>query len=164
MAAHWDYKLQNKATKSLPGEPTLSGGNATVLALPSARTTTATMSEMQSADANVTKALEGTSGAAPKGRIASYIEALATSREAIVRNNLFVFLSSTESALDGRIVSIDPSALNVAKVLKRYGGAAMEEDILEDISAGALEVYRNGVSTSLDEEILNRDILTLPVL
>lgn len=160
MAAHWDYKLQDKVMKALPGKPH-SRGNATLLALPSVGNTTRMLAKMQSVKANATETLEGSPRAAPKGRIASYIEALATSREMIVQKNLFIFLSSTESALDGRIVSVDASALNVADVLKRYG-AALEGDVLEEISEGNLEIYRNGLSTSLDEEVSNGDVLTLP--
>jgi len=151
VAAHWDYKLQNKVIKSLPGKP------LSQLALPSAGNSTRILAETQSVavEVNMTETLGSSSRVAQKGRIASYIEALTTSRETIVHNNMFVFLSSTKSALDGRIVSIDPSACNVADVLEKY-------DILDDISDGTFEIYQNGVSTSLDDVVSNGDVLTLP--
>ena len=95
-----------------------------------------------------------------KGRIASYIDALTSSRETIVQNNLFFFISSTKS-LDGKIVSIDPSSSNVADVLKKYG-ANINGRVIDDISGGTLEMYRNGVIISMDEELCNGDVLTLP--
>ena len=156
VAAHWDYKLQNKVIKSLPDQP-LSHGDTTMLALPSAGNSTSILAETQSlaVEVNMTKTTGSSSRVAQKGRIASYIEALTTSRETIVHNNMFVFLSSTKSALDGRIVSIDPSACNVADVLEKY-------DILDDISDGTLEIYQNGVRSSLYEVVSNGDVLTLP--
>jgi len=160
VAAHWDYKLQNKVIKSLPGtsekEP-LSHESTPMLALPSEIQPLAVKVNI----AKASKVADRPSRVAQKGRIASYIESLTTSRETIVQNNLFVFLSSNDSALDGRIVSIDPAACNVADVLEKYG-AAINKDILDDIADGTLEIYQNGVSTSLDEELSNGDVLTLP--
>merc|ERR1739845_262955 len=96
-----------------------------------------------------------------KGRIQSHIEALTTSREVIVQNNIFVFLSSTKNALDGRIVSIDPSACNVVHVLQKYSDT-IDEQILYGILEGSLGLFKNGVSTSLDARVCNGDVLTLP--
>jgi hypothetical protein len=148
VAAHWDYKLQNKVIQSLP-ESFLPEGITPVLP-----PLYESIPEEQSIVAYPSRAIQ-------KGRIASYIDALATSRETIVQNNLFVFLSSTEQAIDGNIVSIDPSATQVADVLKKFG-ANIEGNMLDDITTGALTIYRNGVGTSLDEELYNGDVLTLP--
>lgn len=148
VAAHWDYKLQNKVIQSLP-ESYLPEGITPVLPPLSE-----SIPEEQTIVAYPSRAIQ-------KGRIASYIDALATSRETIVQNNRFVFLSSTEQAIDGNrnIVSIDPSATQVADVLKKFN---INGNMLDDISTGALTIYRNGVSTSLDEELYNGDVLTLP--
>ncbi|KAL7541268.1 hypothetical protein ACHAXR_010763 [Thalassiosira sp. AJA248-18] len=162
VAAHWDYKLQNKVTKSLP-DNTVSHGNTPLLALPPASNSTTTLAEIQPVKANssTTETAEGSSRFSQKGRVASHIEALTTSRETIVQNYRFIFLSSTESALDGRIVSIDASASNIADVLEKYC-STIGEDTLNDISDGTMEIFQNGVSTSLDGELLNGDVLTLP--
>ena len=160
VASHWEYKLQNKVIKSLPDKPLSSsiGDKPTLLALPSEL-----QQSVEEEEVSITKVSDTSFSreVSSKGRIASYIEALSTSRETIVQNNLFVFISSTESALDGRIVSIDPFASSIADVLERYGNA-MEEDILDDISTGNIEIYQNGVRTSMEEELSNGDVLTLP--
>ena len=96
-----------------------------------------------------------------KASSSSVLDALTSSRETIVQNNLFFFISSTKSALDGKIVSIDPSSSNVADVLKKYG-ANIDGRVFDDISGGTLEMYRNGVIISMDEELCNGDVLTLP--
>ena len=153
VASHWDYKQQvTKALPdSLPQETT-----PTILALPSELT-------------NITDAVPETllrtsrkfkkkSRLLASSRVASYIEALTTSRETIVQNNLFIFLSSTDSALDGKILSIDPSTSKVADILQKYGGN--EEDIIEYLDG--LMIYQNGVRISLDEELSNGDVLTIP--
>jgi len=151
VAAHWDYKLQNKATICLPDKP-LSYGNTAMLAL---------RSEIQPVDIDNAAVNRSPTREPQKGRIASYIDALTSSREAIVQNNLFFFISSTKSALDGKIVSIDPSSSNVADVLKKYG-ANINGRVIDEISGGTLEMYRNGVIISMDEELCNGDVLTLP--
>lgn len=141
VAAHWDYKLKP-----------LSSGNTPMLALPSE------IKPVEAAEVSIT---EVSSKVSQKGRVASYIDALTTSRETIVQNNLFVFLSSTESALDGRIVSTDPSASYIADVLEKYG-ATDDRRILDDISDGTLKIYQNGIISSLNERLSNGDVLTLP--
>lgn len=141
VAAHWDYKLKP-----------LSSGNTPMLALPSE------IKPVEAAEVGIT---EVSSKVSQKGRVASYIDALTTSRETIVQNNLFVFLSSTESALDGRIVSTDPSASYIADVLEKYG-ATDDRRILDDISDGTLKIYQNGIISSLNERLSNGDVLTLP--
>jgi hypothetical protein len=153
VAAHWDYKLQNKATICLPDKP-LSHGNIAMIGL---------RSEMQPMGEEVdnTTVNKSPTREPHKGRIASYIDALTSSRETIVQNNLFFFISSTKSALDGKIVCIDPSSCNVADVLKKYG-ANIEGRVIDDISGGTLEIYRNGVIISMDDELCNGDVLTLP--
>ena len=158
VAAHWDYK------QALPES---SGTSSGMLALPSAGNFTRILADIQpvAIDVNISDVSGGSSArVAQKGsRIASYIDALSTSRETIVQNNRFIFLSSTNSALDGRIVSIDPSVSNVAAILEKYG-ATIDEGTLDDISEGTLEIYRNGLQmqSDCDEELSNGDVLTLP--
>ena len=144
VAAHWDYKLQSKVIESLPG---VSHPSRMSPVLPQ-------LSKLKPED----QMMNNPSRATQKGRIASYIDALAASRETIVQNNLFVFISSTERAIDGNIVSIDPSANKVADVLRKFS-VNIDEKML---STGAWNMYRNGVSTSLDGELFNGDVLTLP--
>ena len=151
VAAHWDYKLQNK---EIPDKP-LSYGNTTIIP----HSSDVRLEEEEADTATVTNI---PSRELPKGRIASYIDALTSSRETIEQNNLFFFISSTKSALDGKIVSIDPSASSVTDILKKYS-AEMYETLIDDIAAVGPEIYRNGVTIiSLDEELCNGDILTFP--
>ena len=161
VAAHWDYKVLNKMIKTLP-QSLPSGVNIPTLALPSVATTAINNIENISTRDFIEVDIPETPDTslrndARKGRIASYIEALTTARQNLVQTNLFVFLSSTGSALDGKLVSIDPSACTVASVLEKYG-------ITIDESIRALEIYQNGMSTSLAKELCNGDVLTLPEL
>ena len=96
-----------------------------------------------------------------KGRIVSSIEALKTSQESLVKSHLFIFISSTVNALDGRIVSLDPSASLVSDVFKQY---ACETDggSVTDVAFESIEMCRNGIRISLEEELSNGDVLTLP--
>ena len=137
VAAHFDYKMPTQSDK-LSAKSLLQG--STMRALPSSTTTEP----------------EKPPRAKKKSRIASYIEALSTSRETIVRNHLFVFLSSTNNALDGRIVSIESNVSDVADILRKYCG---EYDI---VSEDTLVIFQNGVRTSLDAKLCNGDVLTLP--
>lgn len=149
VAAHWDYKLQNKMANALPHDPKI------LLALPAA-----SIDKHHEVDPIPVETSQD-KPAAEKGRIASYIEALATSRERLVKNNVFIFISSSESALDGRIISLDPSSCMVADVLTRHG-AAVENDIIDHVFRGSIMLYRNGVRVALDDELCNGDVLTLP--
>lgn len=156
VAAHWDYKLQGKA---LPDESSSDKGTPPILALPPTGAFTSSLTESKPDATNAPAHPPGPK----KGRVASYIEALAASRESIVRKSIFVFLSSTESALDGRIVGVDPSS-SCADVLEKYGSksALDDEGIVDGIADGTLEVYRNGARSSLDAELRNGDVLTFP--
>jgi len=148
VTAHWDYKLQNKMANTLPHDSKI------LLALPAA---SIDKHEVEPIPVETSQ----DKPAAEKGRIASYIEALATSRESLVKNNVFIFISSSESALDGRIISLDPSSCMVADVLTQHGAAA-EKDIIDHVSHGSIVLYRNGVRVALDDELCNGDVLTLP--
>jgi hypothetical protein len=72
----------------------------------------------------------------------------------IIQNNLFIFISSTKSALDGRIVSINPSESKVADVLKKFGARSSD--------GNNPEMFINGVTVSLSKTLCNGDVLTLP--
>jgi len=158
VAAHWDYKLTNK---SLPSDASPDNNKySSGLALPASGSDTASFDEDElDVEESLETILAGKLNTSAqettrKSRIASYIEALTTSRENIVRQNLFVFLSSTRSALDGRIVSVDPSKSTVRDVLSKYGSLGIEES--------DFEVYQNGIRTTLAGELSNGDVLTVP--
>ncbi len=158
VAAHWDYKLTKK---SLPIDASWNSDMYNSgLALPASGLSTTSFDEneiavVDSIDTILTGQLDTPSQETTrKSRIASYIEALAASRENIARKNLFVFLSSTRSALDGRIVSVDPSENTVGDVLNKYGALGIEES--------DFKVYKNGIQTTLAEELSNGDVLTAP--
>lgn len=156
VAAHWDYKLQNK-TPSLP-DKSVTQNNTAILALPSGGSSIGVLAK---ADTKMEQFPESQLSSTQKSRVASYIEALATSREQIVQNSMFVFLSSTESALDGKIVSIDPGLCTVADVISKYEGDAIDEEMLSGVSNG-YQIYKNGLPASLDTPVSNGDVLTLP--
>ena len=150
VAAHWDYKLQNKTTNALN-----EGSTEQPLALPAsvdAETFEPLLSELPTDDI-IKQAPDITPS---KDRVGSYIDALTTSRESLVKNNVFIFISSSKSALDGRIVSIDPASNRVSDVLKQYGSTMSSAIHNEHV------MYRNGVSISQDESLSNGDVLTLP--
>lgn len=152
VAAHWDYKLETKSA-ALPEATSAvtSATNVPILALPAASNVTDTNVEKLSKRKSETNRQSPTSQ--KKGRIESYIEALTTSRETLVETNLFVFLSSTESALDGHLVSIDPSFASIADVLKKSGVE------LDNMTSGI--IFRNGVHATLDDEVSNGDVITV---
>lgn len=148
LAAHWDYKLQPKVSAL----PESSAGSLPMLALPATG---------NFPDTTVEKVTNRESDFEPrpsksqqKGRIESYIEALTNSRENLVQTKIFVFISSTESALDGHLISIDPSIACIADVLEKYGVVSTE--------ISTHKIFRNGVQSTLDQELCNGDVLTLP--
>lgn len=147
VAAHWDYKLETKSA-ALPGESSSPATSLPILALPALKDTRPEMTTARDFDTEqeLTKSQR-------KGRIESYIDALTTSRASIVTTNLFIFISSTESALDGHLISIDPSIASVADVLKKCG-------VDSDVVSG--KMFLNGVKVTLDQELCNGDVLTLP--
>lgn len=149
IAAHWDYKLETKAG-ALPKSPS-PATSLPILALPAASTITDTRAEKITIIESDTEPQSTKSQR--KGRIESYIEALTTSRDDLVQTNLFVFISSTESALDGHLVSINPSNASITKVLEKCG-------VVSDIDGGI--IFRNGLNVTLDHELVNGDVLTLP--
>jgi ppGpp synthetase/RelA/SpoT-type nucleotidyltranferase len=151
VAAHWDYKLQNKATISLPDTPLYLGNITAIDDLNSEET----IHLVEIEDMNATLTMTSSSRDVNKSRISSYIDALTSSREMIIQNNLFIFISSTKSALDGRIVSINPSESKVADVLKKFGARVCSD-------GNNPELYINGVTVSLNKTLCNGDVLTLP--
>ena len=83
-------------------------------------------------------------------RCSSYIEALTSAREDIKANNVFVFISSTASANDGKILPLSLGA-TVADALRkaedRYGMNLNESKLLI-----------NGQEISMDDELENGDV------
>jgi (p)ppGpp synthase/HD superfamily hydrolase len=150
VAAHWDYKLQNKLANSSNEASTEQR-----LSLPATSSVAIEMTVESLATDNLAEDVikKAPDIASTKSKIQSYIEALSTSRESLVKNNVFIFISSSESALDGRIVSIDPSASHVSDVLKEYGC---------DVESSTMNIYRNGVRATCDDQLSNGDVLTLP--
>ena len=144
VAAHWDYK--HKPKMMLPAATQES--TSPMLALPPSEQV-ATTSSSSLVPARKKK---------KKGRVASYIEALATSREAM--NNVFVFLSSTDSALDGKIISVNSSA-KVSDVLKQC--VELDRDDVDGIDLDEVVIYQNGVRLleTLEKELSNGDVLTV---
>ncbi len=151
VAAHWDYKLETKAAALPEATAVTSAANVPLLALPAASNVTDTNVEKLSKRKSETN--RQSSKSQKKGRIESYIEALTTSRETLVETNLFVFISSTESALDGHLVSIDPSTASIADVLKKSG--------VEPGNMPSGIIFRNGAHAKLDDEVYNGDVITV---
>merc|ERR1719291_1019252 len=148
-AAHWDYKqLTKQAHQALPAEATPPlGGNKAVPTLAQINY------EMQQVEINATHCeFTGIKSSAKKSRITSYIDALAMSRKSLVESNIFVFVSSTESSLDGRLITIDPRACGVNDVLKRFGVELNNSH----------KVFKNGSVARHSDILSNGDVLTLP--
>jgi len=144
VAAHFDYK--HKPKKMLPAAQE---STSPMLALPPSEQVAITSSS----------SLVPARKKKKKGRVASYIEALTTSREAIKQNNVFVFLSSTESALDGTIISVNSSA-KVSDVLKQY--VKLDRDNDDDLDLDEVVIFQNGVRLkTLEKELSNGDVLTV---
>ena len=146
VAAHWDYKLQRKMPNAL-GESTYEKPSA----LPASIDAELAIEPTPELNDIIIEA----PSVASKDRVGSYIDALTTSRESLVKNYVFIFISSTESALDGRIISLDPTANLCSDVFKQYGGNVTPE-ILKEIV-----LYRNGIRISLNDDLTNGDVLTL---
>ncbi len=147
VAAHWDYKLETKSA-ALPDKSSSPATNQPILALPALKDTRLEMTTTRDVDTE-----QQSTELHRKGRIESYIEALTTSRASLVESSLFVFISSTESALDGHLISIDSSIASIAGVLKKCG-------VDSEVAGG--KMFRNGVKVTLDEDLSNGDVLTLP--
>ncbi len=147
VAAHWDYKLETKSA-ALPEESSPPATSPPILALPAFRETMVEDPVQIEFDTEQQSTMPER-----KGRIESYIDALTTSRESLVETNLFVFISSTDSALDGHLISIDPSIASIADVLEKCGVEA-------DLAGG--QMFRNGVKVTQDQTLCNGDVLTLP--
>jgi hypothetical protein len=145
VAAHWDYKLQRKSPSPL-GE----GSYEKPVTLPTSIDAELAIEPTPELDNIIAEA----PSVASKDRVGSYIDALTTSRQNMVENNVFIFISSTESALDGRILSLDPNANLCSDVLQQCGGITPK--MLEQI-----ELYRNGIRISLNDALTNGDVLTL---
>lgn len=142
-AAHWDYKTQTKASRSLPEA---NSGSLPALSQSS-------MTDLFQ-DAQNTTSLGREGKARKKSRIASYIDSLASSRDVIVENNLFIFVSTTDSALDGKIVSVDPGLSSITDLLDSLGVDLGEDD---------LHIYKNGIRVmTLDDKLCNGDVVTIP--
>ena len=142
-AAHWDYKTQTKASRSLP-----EASSRTLPALPQSSLTDLLQ------DTQNTTSLERGEKVQKKSRIASYIDSLASSRDVIVENNLFIFVSTTDSALDGKIVSVDPGLSCIIDLLESLGVDFGEDDLHR--------VYKNGIHVAKDDITCNGDVLTIP--
>ncbi|KAL7521611.1 hypothetical protein ACHAWX_006289 [Stephanocyclus meneghinianus] len=130
IAAHWDYKLQSKTEKSF-----FDNSNGKPFALPPPSRDVENVDKSMSSGQLAQDIVRPTSDTTSIGQITSYIEALTTSREILVENNVFVFISSSKNALDGRLISLDPSSRLVADVLMQYGGIR-EREIVDTISSG----------------------------
>ena len=142
-AAHWDYKAQTKVTRSLPEASST---------LPALLPQSSVKDLFRDAQNTTSLAKEGK--VRKKSRIASYIDSLASSRDVIVENNLFIFVSTTDSALDGKIVSVDPCLSSIIDLLESLGIDFAEDDLHM--------VYKNGIRATRDDELCNGDVLTIP--
>ena len=146
VAAHWDYKLQNKISTSEQPLALTPSFDSKIL------------DEPILIDGNIIRQAPDVGS---KDKTASYIDALTTSRENLVKNNVFIFISSTKNALDGRIVSLNPSSSLVSDLLNQHFNVA-ERGVIRNMNISEVIMYRNGVKVNLSDELVNGDVVTLP--
>lgn len=146
VAAHWDYKLQNKISTSEQ---------------PLALTPSFDSKKLDAPILIDGHIIRQAPYVGSKDKTASYIDALTTSRENLVKNNVFIFISSTKNALDGRIVSLNPSSSLVSDLLNQHFNVA-ERGVIRNMNISEVIMYRNGVKVNLSDELVNGDVVTLP--
>jgi (p)ppGpp synthase/HD superfamily hydrolase len=86
-------------------------------------------------------------------RCSSYIEALTSAREEIKANKVFVFISSTASANDGKILPLSLGATvadALSKAEDRYG-----------MHLGESKLLCNGQEISMEDELKNGDVVVI---
>jgi len=92
----------------------------------------------------------------PKGRLASYIDALTSAREDLVQQQVFIFVSPSSSALDGKILSL-PAHSSVADAIEQV------QLQYQNLPSSLQAVTRNGKVTTWDDILENGDVLTVPL-
>ena len=163
VAAHWDYKLQGPmgiqsvADTPIP-EPPLSR-SAEDLARKLKEASKVSVMEEATADegegdGDIDFDCEADVDRDRDDRCSSYIEALTTAREDIKANTVYVFVSATDSALDGKILPLKTGA-TVADALReadeRYGF---------DFGEGS-ELVCNGRTIGPNDELMNGDVVVV---
>jgi sulfur carrier protein ThiS len=92
----------------------------------------------------------------PKGRLASYIDALTSAREDLVQQQVFIFVSPSSSALDGKILSL-PANSSVSDAIEQV------QLQYQNLPSSLQAVTRNGKVTTWDDILENGDVLTVPL-
>ena len=144
VAAHWDYKLENKALP--PSSP-----NRSDRLLSPANTDcndgTPSKSALDSAT-NATQQTAETDGDTP------YIDALVTARQSLVRSSVYVFLAGS-SFEEGKLLSLPAKSqiCDLVVELELQDGSQIVED--------DLTVLKNGKISSFDDDLANGDVVLL---
>ena len=162
VAAHWDYKIQGPivpVTTVAPSADIISDSDGSQEEIFEAGDgTDEGIEEFIDGvlDANLAEeedAEDDENDAERSDRCYSYIEALTSAREDIKANNVFVFISSTASANDGKILPLSLGA-TVADALRkaedRYGMNLVESKLL-----------CNGQEISMGDELKNGDVVVI---
>ena len=163
VAAHWDYKIQGPLVPVTTVAP-----SADVVSRDSDSSQEEIFKAGDGADEGIEEFIDGVldanlaeeedaeddeNDAERSDRCYSYIEALTSAREDIKANNVFVFISSTASANDGKILPL-PLGATVADALRkaedRYGMNLVESKLL-----------CNGQDISMGDELKNGDVVVI---
>lgn len=163
VAAHWDYKIQGPLVPVTTVAP-----SADVVSRDSDSSQEEIFKAGDGADEGIEEFIDGVldanlaeeedaeddeNDAERSDRCYSYIEALTSAREDIKANNVFVFISSTASANDGKILPLSLGA-TVADALRkaedRYGMNLVESKLL-----------CNGQDISMGDELKNGDVVVI---
>jgi len=175
VAAHWDYKLQGSTglegvtkasnTVNKPGAHTVKNlaeklKNASKASLqeeemPPGVDLDEELSAKKIALANEDEDCEGSDlDTSRDDRCSSYIEALTTARDDIMANKVFVFVSTTDSALDGKILPLSVGAT--------VGDALREADEQYGYDFGEeAEFLCNGQTIGVNDELMNGDVVVV---
>ena len=154
-ASHWTYKGHQDVHTIAAGKSVGSESSIVVfpqtssLALPQRKTPDLLDAEDEKLGSRKKKTMNGL-----------YIDALSTSaRDDLLDNATFIFVSSTNNAFDGKIISL-PVGSNVRDALG-FISERLDLQIDSNYELGASNFKINGNLVELDEKIHNGDILTI---
>lgn len=174
VAAHWDYKLQDPviglSAPPPPSNPNFQLESAKDIAKKLRDATVATRDISQNTHSSLTTdthykgdSIVDDSDVERTHMLSSYIEALTTARDNLAQSQVFVFVSPSESQLDGQILPLSVGA-TVADALQEAEdrfGFSLEVGDNDSKDGNELELLRNGRPTALYDELSNGDVVVV---
>ena len=162
VAAHWDYKLKGTSGDIVDlTAPSygVSGIKTPLLLLnKSGNTEARTSGIIDSCDVEKHK-LESLTRASV---LQSYIEALSVARSHLLDNSVFVFIVTSNTAVEGKVVGL-PIGSSVADALMEVCKRC-KLSVPESFNGSQFDVFLNGKHTNLHNTLKNGDTLVVPSL